>query len=318
MASVYKCGNLFHYVFQPPNIALEPHDPTPLFVQLEVTITLELDFSRHYCSIDRFTYPNTKPFFFQETLRFDLHIVKDYHRVTQILGSMLTRLGINPCSLVFDNVLGELIEHGLRLSNCTSSMGRIVLPLHAELWGILVEHVDEEVSITRALAESKSKFETSGSGEGVIGLEDARVEGGDQCDQEGEESIKIKGDSMRLSGISVMRFQLLNVSCWRVCWLDFTLLNAAVYSFLCRPKVFSVDVLSLYVVQGFYEGLVVMGCSRGGFRTYGGCILGTGFDPRCNQNVFFWLESSYADQALDGVLSFLSRFCTATVIDVLL
>ncbi|KAK6281250.1 hypothetical protein POUND7_015075 [Theobroma cacao] len=277
MASVYKCGNLFHYVFQPPNIALEPHDPTPLFVQLEVTITLELDFSRHYCSIDRFTYPNTKPFFFQETLRFDLHIVKDYHRVTQILGSMLTRLGINPCSLVFDNVLGELIEHGLRLSNCTSSMGRIVLPLHAELWGILVEHVDEEVSITRALAESKSKFETSGSGEGVIGLEDARVEGGDQCDQEGEESIKIKG-----------------------------------------LKVFSVDVLSLYVVQGFYEGLVVMGCSRGGFRTYGGCILGTGFDPRCNQNVFFWLESSYADQALDGVLSFLSRFCTATVIDVLL
>ncbi|WRX14320.1 hypothetical protein QQP08_006807 [Theobroma cacao] len=100
-------------------------------------------------------------------------------------------------------------------------MGRIVLPLHAELWGILVEHVDEEVSITRALAESKSKFETSGSGEGVIGLEDARVEGGDQCDQEGEESIKIKG-------------------------------------------------------------------------------------------------SVHGDQALDGVLSFLSRFCTATVIDVLL
>ncbi|XP_021293351.1 uncharacterized protein LOC110423463 [Herrania umbratica] len=246
MASVYKCDNLFYYVFQPPNIAPEPHDPTPLFVQLEVTITLELDFSRHYCSIDRFTYPNAEPFFFQETIRFDLHIVKDHDWVTQILGSMLTRVGINPCSLVFDNVLGELIELGLRLSNCTSSMGCIVLPLHAELWGILVEHVDEEVSITRALAESKSEFETSGSGEGVIGLEDARVEGGDQCDQEGEESCCVKPlmqvcesgfckDSMCLSGISVMQFQLLNVARWR----------------------------------GFYEGLVAMGCSRGGFRTYG-------------------------------------------------
>ncbi|EOY01120.1 Uncharacterized protein TCM_011064 [Theobroma cacao] len=189
MASFCHCEGFYVQVFQPPNIVPEPHIPTPLFVQLEVTIILELIRIQHYCSIDYFTdRPDTEPFLAQESLRFDLHVVKDRQRVTEILGSMLTRLGINPYSLVFNVAIGKLIKHGLRLSNCTSSMGRIVLPLHAKLWGTLVEHVnhDQGDPITTALAESALEFETSNCGtlpakESSIKkiLKRVRVEGGE-------------------------------------------------------------------------------------------------------------------------------------------
>ncbi|XP_021293352.1 uncharacterized protein LOC110423464 [Herrania umbratica] len=191
MASFCHCEGFYVQVFQPPNIVPEPHVPTPLFVQLEVTIILELSRILHYCSIDYFTdSSDTEPFLAQEILRFDLHVVKDRQRVTEILGSMLTRLGINPYSLVFNVAIGKLIKHGLRLSNCTSSMGRIVLPLHAKLWGTLVEHVnhDQGDPITTAFAESALEFETSNCGmlpakESSIKkmLKRVRVEGGESA-----------------------------------------------------------------------------------------------------------------------------------------
>ncbi|KAK6281254.1 hypothetical protein POUND7_015079 [Theobroma cacao] len=190
MASRHEYQGLHVHVFQPANIVPEPHYPAPLFVQLEVTITLELNLIRHYCSINRFTSDAGPLIFSQETRRFDLHIVKDHYRVTEILGSMLTRLGLSSSSLVFNVVLRKLIRYGLGLSNYTSSMGRIVLPLHANLWGNFVEHVNfnETDSITRALAESASEFETGNYGmlsakESSVKemLKRVRAEGGEDC-----------------------------------------------------------------------------------------------------------------------------------------
>ncbi|XP_021293354.1 E3 ubiquitin-protein ligase At4g11680-like [Herrania umbratica] len=166
MASRYEYQGLHFHVFQPANIVPEPHYPAPLFVQLEVTVTLEVNIIRHYCSINHLTRDAQPLIFSQETRRFDLHIVKDRYRVTEILGSMLIGLGLSSCSLVFNVVLRKLIRYGLELSNCTSSMGRIVLPLHADLWGNFVEHVNfsETGSISRALEESESQYETSSYG----------------------------------------------------------------------------------------------------------------------------------------------------------
>ena len=199
MASVsYRFRRLYHEVFQPHTI-LETHNPAPRFVQIEVTIRLDLLIFRHDCLTGHFTGSYTD--FSQETLRFDLHLLKNQDQAYQILGPMLTRLRINPTSLTFDVVIDEIIRHGLRIGNWASNRGRKVLPLRAELWGILEEHVNNErVLIRRALEESALE-----SYHGMVPAKESsvkkmlkrvRVEDGDQCEKDGEsiKKRKVKGE----------------------------------------------------------------------------------------------------------------------------
>ncbi|XP_022776909.1 uncharacterized protein LOC111318364 [Durio zibethinus] len=107
---------------------------------------------------------------------------------------MLTRLRISPTSVTVEAIIDKIIRHGLRIGNLRSNMGRKILPLRAELWGLVVEHVNNEgVLITGAFEESASQ-----SNYGMVPAEESsvkkmlkrvRVEDGDQCEK-GRESIK--------------------------------------------------------------------------------------------------------------------------------
>ncbi|XVE85911.1 hypothetical protein DITRI_Ditri17bG0129600 [Diplodiscus trichospermus] len=166
MASVsYQCCSLRHRVFQPQTTP-EPHQPPPLFVQIELTITLRLRFIRHHCTTGGFTN-STSDCISQQTLRFDLPALRIPNLVHQILAPVLTRLGINPTSVPANNVIHEILELGNRLLNCTSSYGPIVLPICAEIWGTVLLHINnqvQEVSTRCALSESVLEFEASNYG----------------------------------------------------------------------------------------------------------------------------------------------------------
>ncbi|XWS34595.1 hypothetical protein CRYUN_Cryun21dG0051800 [Craigia yunnanensis] len=153
MASVsYGFNELYYKIFQPPTIP-ETHYPVPCFVQIELTITLDLQINRHDFLTGHFIESNND--FSQETLRFHLHLLKNQDQANQIIGPMLTRLRIYPTTLGFDDVIDGIILHGLIIGNRASNGGRKVLPLRAELKRIVVEHVNNErVLIRRALEES--------------------------------------------------------------------------------------------------------------------------------------------------------------------
>ncbi|EOY01530.1 hypothetical protein SCA6_007950 [Theobroma cacao] len=199
-SATYDLDDLDILVYQPP-IESEPHYPTPRFVQVEVTIILELKLKCHYCLTDQFIdLDNADPIVFQENIRFHLHVLKNNFRAYQILAPMLRRLGVDPSSPLFDTVIEAIIRHGRRMGTWESNKGRKVLPLHAKVWGTFVEHVnyeEEEVLVVRALEESASELETSNynmvpAKESSIKkmLKRFRVEGGEYNQKGGENDIK--------------------------------------------------------------------------------------------------------------------------------
>ncbi|XWS23229.1 hypothetical protein CRYUN_Cryun29cG0103100 [Craigia yunnanensis] len=161
----YQRSPLFHHVFQPQTVP-ETNHPPPRFVQIDLTISFSITYVRHDCVTDHYTIPDIDPLVLsQETLRFDVDVLKNHEQVYQILSPVLTRLEINPNSPRSHYVVDDIIELGLRIKNCTSNMESKVLPLRAELWGILVIHVnDPEASISRVLSESASEFEARNYG----------------------------------------------------------------------------------------------------------------------------------------------------------
>ncbi|XVF03383.1 hypothetical protein REPUB_Repub04eG0256300 [Reevesia pubescens] len=198
----YECKALFYDVFQ-PHIIPKPNFPIPRFVQIELTISLDLLIIHHDCLTGRIVEFSTK--FSQETLRFNLHVLKNQNQACQTIGPMLARiLPINPTSLTFDILMDEIIQYGLRIGNWMSNMGRKVLPLRAEIWGIVVKHVNNErVLIRRALMESAIEFERSNYGMVPAKtssikkmLKRVRVEDEDQCEKGGEsmKKRKVKGE----------------------------------------------------------------------------------------------------------------------------
>ncbi|KAK6270215.1 hypothetical protein POUND7_007320 [Theobroma cacao] len=159
-SSTYRCRDLQHIVYQPradPKISY----PALGFLQIELTVTLQLLRRLHYCVTDQFIdLDDQPPIFSQETIRFDLRALDSYDRTFRILAPMLVRLRINPNPQFID----EIIRQGLSIGTLESNEGREVFPLQADLWGTSVEHVpdEEEEDLTeRALEESASEFETS-------------------------------------------------------------------------------------------------------------------------------------------------------------
>ncbi|XVE85912.1 hypothetical protein DITRI_Ditri17bG0129700 [Diplodiscus trichospermus] len=197
----YRFNRLYHQVFQ-PNTIPETRYPASRFVQIELTITLDLLIHRY----DRLThqYIDSYTDFFEETLRFDLHLLKTHNQAFQILVPILSRLRIIPDNVVFDAVMDDIMQLGITMRDSTSNRGRRVLPLRAELWGIVEQHVnngDESVLMRRALEESALE-----SFHGMVPADKSsakkmvkrvRVEDdGDQC-KKGEESNKkrkVKGE----------------------------------------------------------------------------------------------------------------------------
>ncbi|WRX14880.1 zinc finger protein [Theobroma cacao] len=180
--------------------------PTPSFVQVELTITFRLNFQLHYCSTDQIIDLNEEgPLSSQETLGFDLRVLRNRDQVFQILGPVLRRHHIHS-SPSFDDIIDDIIQHVRRLGNLGSNKGRQVLALHTEISRTIVQHVNHEEDedlIGRALEESASEFEASNysmvpAKESSVKkmLKRVRVEGGD-CDQKGGENIeerRVKAD----------------------------------------------------------------------------------------------------------------------------
>ncbi|XP_021299876.1 LOW QUALITY PROTEIN: E3 ubiquitin-protein ligase RNF165-like [Herrania umbratica] len=191
MASLtYQCSDLRHVVFH----RLEPESPSPTSnstQDIEVTITLQLDLKRHYCLTNQFIDLDEEgPLFFQETVRFDLRVLRNPYRAALILGLVLRRHYITHNSPSYDAIIDDIIRHGHTIGNWKSNKGRQVLPLLVEISGTLVQHVnyeEDEGLIGRALEESASELETSNynmvpAKESSVKkmLKRVRVEGGDR------------------------------------------------------------------------------------------------------------------------------------------
>ncbi|EOY01954.1 hypothetical protein QUC31_013525 [Theobroma cacao] len=201
-ATYYYNDDLQHIVYQ-PLVEPEIFYPTPPFVQIELTITLQFRFRRHYCLTDQFVELDDEgSLFSQETIRFDLRALESHDRIYQILGPILVRLRLNPNARRSFAIIEEIITQGLSIGNSESNKGRQVVPLHALLWGTFVEHVneeeeeEEEVLIERTLEVSASEFESSNynmvpAKESSVKkmLKSVRVEAV-ECDQKVEEKIK--------------------------------------------------------------------------------------------------------------------------------
>ncbi|XVE85913.1 hypothetical protein DITRI_Ditri17bG0129800 [Diplodiscus trichospermus] len=201
MASIfYRFNHLCHQVFR-PNTIPETRYPASRFVQIDLTITLDLLIVHHDCLTHQFTDSYTD--FSEETLRFDLHLLETYDQAYRILAPMLTRLGISPPNVVFDAVIDDIMQHGIAMGSLKSNRGRKVLPLRAELWGILEQHVsnEERVLVRRALEESALE-----NNYGMVPAEKSSVkkmvkrirveDDGDQCEkgQESNKKRKVKGE----------------------------------------------------------------------------------------------------------------------------
>ncbi|XP_022735667.1 E3 ubiquitin-protein ligase AMFR-like [Durio zibethinus] len=157
----YQYGHLRHRVFQPQTIP-ETHPP-PSLDQVDLTISIRLTFVPHDCITNQIGDLNINRILQQETLRFDLDVLKNHDQVHLTLGPALTRLGVNPISRFSVNFAHEIIERGLAFGNLASNRGRKVLPLRAELWGTLLVHVRAN-SIRRALTEWASEFQARNYG----------------------------------------------------------------------------------------------------------------------------------------------------------
>ncbi|EOY02005.1 Zinc finger-like protein [Theobroma cacao] len=193
--------NLQHIILYQPFAEPEIFYPTPPFLQIELTIIVQLRLRRHYCLTDQFVnLDDDDSLFFQETIRFDLQALRRYDRTYRILAPILLRLRLNPNAPSSHAIMDEIIRRGLSIGASESNQGRRVLPLHALLWGTLVEHVneeeEEEVLIERAVEESALEFESSNynmvpAKESSVKkmLKRVRVEAA-ECDKKGEEKIK--------------------------------------------------------------------------------------------------------------------------------
>ncbi|XVE53267.1 hypothetical protein DITRI_Ditri02bG0190400 [Diplodiscus trichospermus] len=138
MASVrYECETFYHRVSQPQPTP-ETHHPPPYFVQIELTVTLDLVVFRHDCVIGFYTNSDIGPIFMLETIRFNLDLLKDRYQAYQILVATLCRLRLNPICLAFNSFVDEIIEFGLRIRNETSNMQPQVLHLRSEFWGSIL------------------------------------------------------------------------------------------------------------------------------------------------------------------------------------
>ncbi|XVE85908.1 hypothetical protein DITRI_Ditri17bG0129300 [Diplodiscus trichospermus] len=154
----YQCCSLCHRVFQPPTTP-EIHHPPPLFVQIELTITLCLRFIHLHRTTGHMTHSTSIS---QETLRFDLQVLRIPNQFHQILAPVFTRLGIIPTSTRANNVIHEIIELGNRIGNTMSNCGPIVLPLCAEIWGTVLLHINEQrVPILFGFSEPALEIEAS-------------------------------------------------------------------------------------------------------------------------------------------------------------
>ncbi|XP_021299868.1 E3 ubiquitin-protein ligase rnf8-B-like [Herrania umbratica] len=181
--------------------------PTTSFVRVELTITFRLNFQRHYCSTDRLIDLNEAgTLFSEETLGFDLCVLRNRDQAFQILDPVLRRHVIPHDSPAFDAIIDDIIQQVRTIGNMESSKGCQVLALQTEIWRTIVQHVNHEEDedlIGRVLEESASEFEASNfnmvpAKESSVKemLKRVGVEGGD-CDQKGEENIEerlVKGD----------------------------------------------------------------------------------------------------------------------------
>ncbi|XWS23230.1 hypothetical protein CRYUN_Cryun29cG0103200 [Craigia yunnanensis] len=161
MADVfYETSPLVYYhLFQPQTLPQNHHPPSP-FVQILLTIRHTVTFIDHDCITGSFTDSINEPLVSQETLLFNLDVLKNQNQVHQIIVPALVRVGIIPTSLSTHIFIDKLIQLGFRMANCTLNSGRKVLPLRADLWGTITVHINnQEVSINRALSESASEFE---------------------------------------------------------------------------------------------------------------------------------------------------------------
>ncbi|XVE85909.1 hypothetical protein DITRI_Ditri17bG0129400 [Diplodiscus trichospermus] len=183
MASVsYECCSLHHCVFQ-PHATPEIHHPSPLFVQIELTITLHLRFIHLHCTTGRITN-SISDSISQETLRFDLQVLRIPNQLHQILAPALTRLGIIPTSTRANNVIQEILELGNTIGNTTSNCGPIVLPLCAEIWGTVLIHIwNQGVPIRFGFSEPALEIEDGKYGmipaQESMKLKKVKVEDGD-------------------------------------------------------------------------------------------------------------------------------------------
>ncbi|XP_021299884.1 uncharacterized protein LOC110428379 [Herrania umbratica] len=193
--STYCCDDLQHVVYQPRLQPVPPY-PTPRFVQVELTISLRVDRSRHYCLNDQIIdLEDEGPFSSGETLRFNLDVLRDHHRAYQVLGPVLRGLLVTGnVFLTLDPIIDDIIRHGLKIENWASNRGREVLILRAELWGTVVEHIEYQegvVLLERASGESASESGMVPAKESSVKrmLTRVRVEAG-ECDQKAGQNIE--------------------------------------------------------------------------------------------------------------------------------
>ncbi|OMO82478.1 Zinc finger, RING-type [Corchorus olitorius] len=159
-----------HRVYAPRIPRPRRHYRVPCQIQLvEVTISLNLQCRRHYCS------SNTSVALFPEhdqvTLRFDREILIDHDLAYETLGGMLSQLKFRVDINSVRPVIDEIIEIGLDVGYLNRKLR--VIPIEAKIYGTFVEHVNlwelflrgalserdflriqEEILVRRALAES--------------------------------------------------------------------------------------------------------------------------------------------------------------------
>ncbi|XVE53268.1 hypothetical protein DITRI_Ditri02bG0190700 [Diplodiscus trichospermus] len=142
MASVrYELETFNHRVFR-PRTTPETHHAPPCFVQIELTVTVDIVFFRHDCITSFYKYSDIGPIFRRETILFNLDLLKNRNQAYEILVPTLRRVELhNASSYAFNSFVDEIIECGLRIGNETLNMQPQVLPLRSEFSGSILEHV---------------------------------------------------------------------------------------------------------------------------------------------------------------------------------
>ncbi|GMJ02181.1 hypothetical protein HRI_003888700 [Hibiscus trionum] len=161
MATHFIYNGFSHRVSLSQIITEIHHVPLPL-VQIHLTISVANNFRLFDRPEPSFTASD------QETLVFDLNLLRHRNQLHRLLVPTFTNLGVNTATVHYDRMVNKIIQRGLEIAEWMVNSGfnfRVLYLASAiEAWAAVDENTLEFLMERRALMVSAEEFETDNYG----------------------------------------------------------------------------------------------------------------------------------------------------------